>query len=188
MLVLAMLLFSGNAMALRCGQRIVHTGDTITRVARYCPEPFWVDRYSSSHFEHSYYGFANNIIGQREDWYLNFGPRKLMRRLTFLNGYLQTEETLEYGFSSIPHSSNCTGYELANAGNTLAEIYAHCGPPDYEYSYPVTGYPYHRGPTSGISGPPATFLHHVWTYIPRRGRERVLHFESGRLLSIEQGR
>ncbi len=186
-LALAMLSFSGNAMALRCGQRIVETGDTITRVSRYCPEPFWVDRYSAPHYAHSYYGYGNEIIGQREDWYLNLGPRKLMRRLTFFNGYLEKEETLDYGFSSIPHSSNCSGHDLANAGDTLAEIYASCGPPDYKYSYPVSGYPYHHGLESGISGPPVTFLHHVWTYAPRRGRERILHFESGQLLSIEQG-
>jgi hypothetical protein len=51
----------------------------------------------------------------------------------------------------------------------------------------VIGYPYHHGPRSGFSGPPVSILHHVWTYVPGRGRERVLHFESGQLLSIEQG-
>ena len=73
------------------------------------------------------------------------------------------------------------------AGDTLAEIYAHCGEPDYKFSYPVTGFPYHHGQKNGISGPPVTFLHHVWTYAPRRGRDRILHFESGQLISIEQG-
>ncbi len=187
LLGLATLLFPGSAMALRCGQRIVDTGDTITRVSRYCPEPFWVDRYSSSHLGQSYYGYGNEIIGQREDWYLNFGPRKLMRRLTFFNGYLEKVETLDYGYPSIPNSSNCSAHDLDLAGDTLAEIYANCGPPDYQYSYPVVGYPYHHGPNSRISGPPVTFLHHVWTYSPGRGRERILHFESGQLLSIELG-
>ena len=187
LLTLAMLLFHDDAMALRCGQKIVEPGDTVTRVARYCPEPFWVDRYSASHYDNPVYGYANEIVGQREDWYLNLGSRKLMRRLTFFNGRLEKEETLDYGFPSIPHSSNCSGHDLANAGDTLAEIYASCGAPDFKFSYPVVGYPYHHGRGSGRSGPAVTFLHHVWTYVPKRGRERIMHFESGQLISVEQG-
>ena len=41
------------------------------------------------------YGHSEVLI---EDWVFNFGPRQLMRRVTFADGFVEDIETLEYGY------------------------------------------------------------------------------------------
>jgi hypothetical protein len=93
------LLLPQAAWALRCGTRVVMTGDRDFQVRERCGEPF---------FEDSYQVFNRSGVGAPVEygaetvydaWYYNFGPQQLMVRLLFADGELVREDTLGYGFN-----------------------------------------------------------------------------------------
>ena len=112
--------------ALRCGTRVVTDGDRDFAVRERCGEPFYVDQFASV----SVRGANGPLETQVEDvydvWYYNFGPRRLMVRLLFLNGRLEHEETLGYGVSNLGDSCNL---DALPAGTSAGEIVAYCGEP-----------------------------------------------------------
>jgi hypothetical protein len=114
------------AYALRCGTRVVDDGDRDLAVRERCGEPFYIDQFSSV----SVQGADGPLETQVEDvydvWYYNFGPRKLMVRLLFLNGRLQHEETLGYGVTTLGDSCNI---DSLATGTSAGEIVAYCGEP-----------------------------------------------------------
>jgi len=190
-LLLLVLLLSASTQvaALRCGTKLINTGDPVSRLQRYCPEPFWIERWSDpALLDNSPYGIQ--LTDGVEAWYINFGPRKLVRRMVFRNGELRSEETLGYGFNRAPEKANCRGSDLDSAGDTLADLYRRCGPPDQESFYPVTIYPHRTRPVQpihpapGYSYPtyPVTIYRLVWTYYPKRSETRVFHLEDGRIV------
>ena len=97
-------LVSGAASAdtLRCGSRLISEGDTIDKVLQYCGEPVarkrtWITR--QPRFE---YGGQEIPFEGTEDvpvdlWTYDFGPNKLMRRIRFVAGKVESIETLEHG-------------------------------------------------------------------------------------------
>lgn len=181
-LLLAGILFATDVFALRCGRHLVKEGDSIVRAERYCPEPFWVERWQDPEYHTDYYGRTYHGLDTVEVWYLNFGPRKLMRRLVFRNGYLDDEDTLEHGFNEYTSSGQCSSLELDQAGSNIGEIYARCGPPDHEYRYPVT-LNSRRQTLNGDFFHPVTVIRYVWTYYPSgNSLPRELHFQEGRLV------
>ena len=187
LLVLMLIGISQDVFALRCGTRLVDKGDSISRAVRYCPEPFWVERRESPGVQEGYYyGYGYHVVDALEIWYVNLGPRKLMRRLVFRNGYLDREDKLDYGFRENSRLSRCNARELEAAGNTLGEVYARCGSPDYEYSYPVNIYPRYQTELGSFRGSPVTIYRYVWTYDMGRQLDRELHFEEGRLVQINR--
>ena len=194
---LFLLATSTEVWAVRCGNRLVNTGDPISRAARFCPEPFWVEEWRAPGAGNNQYQFPPGQRTHRssglvtyhaaatdyfEAWYINFGSRKLMRRLVFRNGYLDYEDTLGYGFKSLPRKK-CRASDLETAGRTLAEIFLKCGPPDYDYSYPVTVYPRHKDRKKGYGGR-LILYRHVWTYNLKGQLDRELHCEEGRVIQL----
>lgn len=162
-----------------CGRYMVSAGDAIWRVGRVCPDPFWVERWQEPHFfDRGGFplGFGSDTI---EVWYLNFGDRRLMRRLIFRNGRLERETGLRYGVGHVPGTRRCTAHELAQAGDTIGEIYARCGEPDFRYDFSPFLAPYFGGP-----GPlPHGTDRQVWAYDYGAGRlVRELLFIDGRLI------
>jgi len=126
LLCLLLPFLAAPAHALRCGTRVVTDGDRDFAVRERCGEPFYVDQFSSV----SVSGADGPLETQVEDvydvWYYNFGPRRLMVRLLFLNGRLQREETLGYGVKTIGDSCNL---DTLPAGTSAGEIIAYCGEP-----------------------------------------------------------
>ncbi len=170
-----------SADVLRCGSQLVRAGDPIWQVARRCPEPFWREYYDRTTVADR---FGRPLELQRvEIWTLNFGRRQLMRRLVFTNGRLDRVQTLGYGVNYTPGSRRCTPHELNNAGDTIAEIYARCGEPDYSYQEPTPGlYGYHGGRVDAQE-------RLTWTYdFGTRHHPRELLFVDGRLQSIRTER
>ncbi len=171
----------GATDTLQCGRQLVRAGDPVWQVARKCPEPFWRERYDRTTAADR---FGRPLELQRvEVWTLNFGQRRLMRRLVFTNGRLSRIQSLGYGVSYTPGSRRCNPHELNNAGDTIAEIYARCGEPDYSYELPTPGlYGYHGGRVE-------TQERLSWTYdFGSRHHPRELLFIDGNLHSIRTER
>lgn len=167
------------ARDLYCGSNLVRIGDPIWRVGRRCPEPFWVERWQQP----LAFDRLGRPLGHHADsievWYLNFGPRRHMRRLTFRNGHLDRAESLRYGVEWEPGSRRCTARELETAGDTVGEIYARCGEPDFRYDFSTTIGPYYGGPWPL----PVGTERFLWAYDFGGGRfVRELFFIDGRLI------
>lgn len=91
-----------TADALRCGSRLITEGDTIDAVLASCGEPVerkrtWITR--QPRFE---YGGQEIPFPGQEDvpvdlWTYDFGANKLVRRIRFVAGKVDSIETLEYG-------------------------------------------------------------------------------------------
>lgn len=165
--------------AFYCDRNLVRVGDPIWRVGRRCPEPFWVERWQEP-LGYDRLGrplaFGAEAI---ETWYLNFGHRRLMRRLTFRNGHLIREESLGYGVPHVPGTRRCDARKLQHAGDTVGEIYARCGEPDYRYDFSTSIGPHYGGPWPLPRGSD----HQLWAYDFGRGRlVRELYFIDGRLI------
>ena len=102
LLALLLLPTLGAADAMRCGSRLISDGDPIEKVREYCGEPSetqrtWIVR--QPRFE--YGGQDIPFPGEEEVpvdlWTYDLGPNKLMRRIRFVAGKVDSIETLEYG-------------------------------------------------------------------------------------------
>lgn len=103
-LLLAALLLPAIATAdsLRCGSQLVGEGDSIDEVLALCGEPVkrtrtWMTR--QPRFE---FGGRDVPFPGREDvpvdvWTYDFGPSRLMRRIRFVAGKVESIESLEHG-------------------------------------------------------------------------------------------
>ncbi|MEO8670816.1 MAG: DUF2845 domain-containing protein [Tahibacter sp.] len=183
LLLLSLLLLTAPAWALRCGTRVVDTGDSDFAVRDRCGEPFWSEQFYSVDVRG-----ANGPLEQQSEnvydaWYFNFGPRKLMVRLLFLNGELQREETLGYGVTRIGDDCNLDSF---SNGTSSGEIVARCGTPTHRRSQRDSIV--RRDGVGNERYQP--IQREQWVYDLGGARLlRVLNLENGRLESIEtQGR
>lgn len=177
LLIAAPVLVPAASEGFWCGQRIVKVGDPVWEVARRCPDPFWEETYDRP-AAIDRHGRALGLE-RVEVWTLNFGPSQFMRRLEFVNGRLARVRKLGYGVEFEPGSRDCGPYELTEAGETIAEVFARCGRPDHSYEIPA-------GPAYGYTGG-ARYPgeRRVWTYeFGPRQRPRELLFVDGRLRRI----
>ena len=99
---------------MRCGNKLISKGDMLTKVAKHCGEPVQTERRlglrRGVYLERSDgYGSKESVsrghfisYGRREVvveiWVMNFGPNKLMRRITFEDGFVERIEELDYGY------------------------------------------------------------------------------------------
>lgn len=179
-----------NQDSLHCGNRIAKKGDPQYYVEEICPQPFWIERWVAPielfHYSGPPGGHDRSRHGaNHEAWYVNFGARKLIRRLVFVNGYLERVESLGRGVGYRPGSRRCSSRELMVAGGSVGEIYAQCGEPDYIYDDDVAFVPYYRG---GIALRGGHYVYRTrWIY--RFGSRRFdleLVFEDGRLRHVNE--
>jgi len=93
-----------SADAMRCGNKLVRDGDTRTAVLDLCGEPSDVQTRSilrrPSFLRNGRLVFFGDgfVEVPVEVWTYNFGPYKLMRRVSFVDGLLDKIETLGYGY------------------------------------------------------------------------------------------
>jgi hypothetical protein len=119
------------AHALRCGTRVIDTGDRDFAVRDRCGEPFWTEQFYSVDVRGADSAFERQTENVYDAWYYNFGPRRLMVRLLFRNGELVREETLGYGVTRIGDGCNL---DALPHGTPSGEIVAHCGAPSQQRS------------------------------------------------------
>ncbi len=124
--ILALLLASSSAFAMRCGNRLVSDGDRDFQVRDRCGVPFWTDQYTQVEVVGAYGPLEQQRAVDFDVWYYNFGPRQLMRRLVFRDGRLVREDTLGYGVNEI--GADCDPNRLLD-GLSAGELIARCGEP-----------------------------------------------------------
>jgi hypothetical protein len=126
MVLLAGLALAGPAQAMRCGNRVVGTGDYDFQVRERCGEPYWIQRDDEWLVQGLDGPYERRMQVTYETWYYNFGPRALVQRLRFRDGRLESIESAGYGVRRI--GAECSDTVLSR-GATLGEVYLHCGEP-----------------------------------------------------------
>jgi hypothetical protein len=97
-----------SADGLRCGSKLVTTGDPRAKVRQFCGEP--TDVQTRSILRRPVFGFGGRVYSYGdgyvevpvEIWTYNFGPYKLMREIRFVDGRVEDIETLGYGYHDTP--------------------------------------------------------------------------------------
>lgn len=127
-LVIGLLIFAGigEAQALRCGNRVVTTGDHDFQVRERCGDPYWTNSYSELMVSGIDGPFERRAERIYDEWYYNFGPRNLVQRLVFADGRLIKIESGSYGERRIGTSCDDTALR---PGATLGEVVLRCGEP-----------------------------------------------------------
>ena len=104
--VLAALLLPAAAHAdgMRCGSRLISEGDPIEKVLEYCGEPTetkrtWITRQPRFEYGGQEVPFPGSEDVPVDLWTYDFGASKLIRRIRFVAGKVDSIETLEHGTS-----------------------------------------------------------------------------------------
>ena len=92
------------ADSFRCGSRIISEGDTIEKVLQHCGEPAqqertWMRRQPRFEYAGQEIPFEGTEDVPVDLWTYDFGPNRLMRRVRFIAGKVDSVETLEHGKS-----------------------------------------------------------------------------------------
>ena len=106
LLMLAIGLLPGVAAAdtMRCGSALISEGDPIDKVLELCGEPqqrrrTWIQRPPRFEFGGQEIPFEGTEDVPVDVWTYDFGSSRLMRRVRFVAGTVQSIETLEHGTS-----------------------------------------------------------------------------------------
>jgi hypothetical protein len=109
--ILLALALPAAADGMRCGSKLMTTGDPRSKVRQFCGEP--TDIQTRSILRRPTFNFGGRILSYGdgyveipvEIWTYNFGPYKLMREIRFVDGRIENIETLGYGYHSAPAST-----------------------------------------------------------------------------------
>ncbi|HET9448120.1 MAG TPA: DUF2845 domain-containing protein [Steroidobacteraceae bacterium] len=111
-----------SADGMRCGSKLMTTGDVRAKVRQFCGEPTdvqtrYILRRPTFAFGGRIYSYGDGYVEVPvEIWTYNFGPYKLMRQIRFVDGRIEDIETLGYGYHGTPSPT-------ADAGNGRRETY-----------------------------------------------------------------
>jgi hypothetical protein len=161
---------------LRCDGRVVGTGDRDIQVRARCGDPYWVERRTDVLVRGEDGPLEQRVAIEVEVWYYNFGPNRLMQRLSFRDGVLVGIATLGYGVTRI--GAGCR-YDALPVGITTGEVVARCGrPEDIDEQQAVTI----RRDEAG-NALASDSRRETWRYSDGRTRWRELSFNDGRLVA-----
>jgi hypothetical protein len=97
------LVVSTPALALRCGNAVVSTGDTTLHLLRHCGEPALKEQHERraairrfDPFRGTYYDDFS--AEPYEVWTYNFGPRRFVQLITIERGKVKSIESAGYGY------------------------------------------------------------------------------------------
>jgi hypothetical protein len=101
-LFIPLMLVSVQCHALRCGNKIVNSGDSKYKILARCGEPDFVETREKFHPPgcngYGATGFPICHVEFIEVWTYNFGPHKFIKELVFRDGVLKDINNLEYGY------------------------------------------------------------------------------------------
>jgi hypothetical protein len=91
-----------RADSMRCGSRLVRQDDSIEEVLETCGEPAsrersWIQRAPRYEVGGREYSFPGREDVPVDLWTYDFGPHKLMQRVRFVAGKVESIETLDRG-------------------------------------------------------------------------------------------
>ena len=95
---LVLVLAGIDAHAFRCGDRLVHPGDTFADVLSKCGEPVLKQSRQETVSEKTDREMKRRTTIAIDEWTYNLGPDSFLRYLTFQNGKLITIEAGDYGY------------------------------------------------------------------------------------------
>lgn len=173
-----------HSATIRCGNKLVTTGDTKAEVIIKCGAPAWKDNWSDLVINNANAVDEFRVSVDRERWVYNFGPNSFLRFLLFENGRLIDISTGDYGFDERhPAIKSCTGDEIAT-GSTQYEVLQRCGEPFFKDTR-------NEETLSSVDEHTARLVVKrvdEWTYNfgPNRFL-RIFHFENGVLVKVETG-
>ena len=172
------------ANSMKCGTRLVTTGDTKAEVLARCGAPDWRDEWSEKIIE-DFAGLNERRISvERERWIYNFGPQKFLRFLVFQNGRLVNITTGDHGFHRNSGPSGTCDVDKLQTGLSQYEVLQRCGEPFFRDSRDEEMF-------SAISGQNRRLVERrvdEWTYNLGPNRfMRILTFKNGHLEQIVTG-
>lgn len=162
-----------QAADLRCDGGLVGRGDLAVEVVDACGEPDLVDVWQSG------YRHPHPAAPDVEQWYYNFGPRKLLHILQIRNGKVARIESGGYGFRT-PGSGECDPSDIQSSMNKL-RLLARCGEPVQRDSTVVLRKPHDL--RHGVARP---VQRETWIY--NFGDSRLLRevrLENGRVVNVD---
>jgi hypothetical protein len=124
--MLLALVWTADAYALRCGNRLVDVGDHSFQVLERCGDPYWTNAFSELLVAGENSLFERRAERVYEEWFYNFGPRKLVQRLVFADDRLIRIESGSYGVRRI--GEDCSDAALMR-GSSAGEVVLRCGEP-----------------------------------------------------------
>ncbi|TXK62030.1 DUF2845 domain-containing protein [Alkalisalibacterium limincola] len=116
-----------EAEAMRCGGRVVSSGDYDFQVRERCGEPHWVETRRELLTQGAYGPLERRQERVIEAWYYDRGANALVQRLVFVDGRLSRTESAGYGPGA--RTGNCGDVDFSR-GATTGEIALRCGQPD----------------------------------------------------------
>lgn len=182
LLLIGLFAFADAAWALRCGNRLVNTGDRQFEVLAKCGEPLWRERWEDDVYERRFYDRLERQTVVVEEWIYDFGPNRLLYLLRFRNGRLTDISTGDRATTMAVDS--CRDGHTLRVGDTKIAVIRKCGPPahsDFRQDEELVVVDRQRAVRT-------TIRIDEWTY--NFGSHRfLLHltFENGRLSRIETG-
>ncbi len=99
---IGLLPFVAAADTMRCGSALISDGDSIDKVLEHCGEPrersrTWIQRPPRFEFGGQEIPFEGTEDVPVDVWTYDFGSSRLMRRVRFIAGKVQSIVTLEHG-------------------------------------------------------------------------------------------
>jgi hypothetical protein len=170
------------AMALRCGNHLVHKGDHVIEVLNKCGEPFWREAWEDEVLERRFLDTFERHTVAMEEWLYDFGPHRLLYILRFKNSRLESIATGDRG--SRLSVQSCREGKVLSIGDSKFEVLSMCGPPDFSEMRDADELVISRFDRSRRT----TIRLDEWTY-NFGPRHFLLHltFENGRLKRMESG-
>jgi len=101
--LLCLVCLASPAWALRCGTRVISEGDTSILLVQRCGEPEDIQRLEKKMSVERYDSLNNTryreyMTQPYEIWTYNFGPGRLIYRITIEDGIINTIETAGRGY------------------------------------------------------------------------------------------
>lgn len=183
--------WTSQAQALRCGTQLVRRGDERSAVKAICGEPLDVSRrYEQVRVmaqapapQGTVPVVATAVTVSVETWTYNFGPNRLMQRLTFRDGQVEQIQSLGYGFA--PERA-AHGRRRVRPGDSRGEVRSAWGEPA-DRSVRVVQQQVVTPVGRGVVGDVVRAVEvetWVFDFGPRRFKRRVV-FEDGQVTSVE---
>jgi hypothetical protein len=165
-----------SADSLRCGDKLVSTGDRTSEVLSVCGEPFWRDTWDEV-VTLKKYGETTTTSSTHEEWTYNFGPNEFVAFLHFEDGQLISVKNGGYG-SLTGNEGTCEDGSRLTNGQSAGEVAMICGAPASRHRREETK-------SRKKAGEVISFSHILedWTYV-FGDKTLVLSFEDGHLIAI----